>query len=248
MDLLDNDRGGYRFLTGIPPYSSGVIPTDGHEIVHRVLQTPLPYREGFALIARHLAALGRPKQALCAIALRCPEPMSFDGFDDFNADYRAILIDWDLLVDGHNPVARTNVAPGIQPPTETLLYSFAYTIDNGDPGSFLVAGAGDLGDQGMANRTIVRDGETSADALREKAASVMARMDDRVNALGVSWSAVTRVNIFTIHPIHDLFVDTILTPMGSAAVHGAHWHFAQPPISGLAFEMDVRGVRRDGFI
>jgi hypothetical protein len=247
MDLLENARGGYRFLTGIPPYSSGVIPIDGHEIVHLTVQNPIPYRDGFALIERHLGTLGRPKQALCAIALRCPEPMSFDGFAGFNADYRAILEDWGLLVDGHNPVARTNVAPALAPPTETLLYGFAYTIDDGAPGTFVVAGAGDLDDQGLINRGIVRAGETSADALREKAAAVMARMDDRIRGLGVVWSSVTRANIYTIHPIHDLLVDIVLTPMAEAAVHGAQWHYAQPPISGLAFEMDVRGVRQDGF-
>jgi hypothetical protein len=247
MDLLNNDRGAYRFLTGIPPYSSGVIPIDGYEIVHLTLQNPIPYRDGFAMIEQHLGRLGRPKQALCAIALRCPEPMSFDGFAGFNADYRAILQDWDLLVDGHNPVARTNVAPAISPPTETLLYGFAYTIDGGAPGTFVVAGAGDLNDQGLVNRRIVRAGETSADALREKAATVMERMDDRIQGLGVAWSSVTRANIYTIHPIHDLLVDSVLTPMAEAAVHGAHWHYAEPPISGLAFEMDVRGVRQDGF-
>jgi hypothetical protein len=44
MDLLDNARGDYRFLTGIPPYSSGVIPMDGHEVVHFTLQKPLTAR------------------------------------------------------------------------------------------------------------------------------------------------------------------------------------------------------------
>jgi hypothetical protein len=247
MDLLDNTRGDYRFLTGIPPYSSGVIPMDGHEVVHLTLQKPLPWQAGFALIERHLAAAGRPKQALCAIALRCPKPMSFDGFADFNADYRAILEDWDLLVDGHNPVARTNVAPIVASPAETVLYAFAYTAP-GKPGTFVVAGAGDLDDQGLVNRGIVRAGETSAGALREKAQTVMARMDDRVRALGVSWDMATRVNVFTMHPLHDYLGDVILQPMGASAIHGIHWTLAQPPISGLAFEMDLRATRQDGFI
>ena len=82
---------------------------------------------------------------------------------------------------------------------------------------------------------------------RSLTATVMERMDDRIQGLGVAWSSVTRANIYTIHPIHDLLVDSVLTPMAEAAVHGAHWHYAAPPISGLAFEMDVRGVRQDGF-
>ena len=248
MDLLDNGRGGYRFLTGIPPYSSGVIPIDGHEIVHLTLRTPVPYGAGFGLIERHLGALDRPKQALCAIALRCSEPMSFDGFGAFNADYRAILEDWDLLVDGHNPVARTNVAPAVRPPGATLLYSFAYTVEGGAPGSFVVAGAGDLDDQGLTGRGIVHAGETSPHALRAKAAHVMACMGERMRGLGVGWSSVTRANIYTVHPVHDLLADIVLMPMAEAAVHGVHWHFAEPPVRGLAFEMDVRGVSQDGFI
>jgi hypothetical protein len=33
--------------------------------------------------------------------------------------------------------------------------------------------------------------------------------------------------------------------MGPAAIHGVHWHLAHPPIGSLAFEMDLRGVRRE---
>ena len=56
MRLVDNPKGNYRFLTGIAPYSSGVVAMPGYEIVYTVLQQPLPYRQGFDLIDPHLAA------------------------------------------------------------------------------------------------------------------------------------------------------------------------------------------------
>jgi hypothetical protein len=33
--------------------------------------------------------------------------------------------------------------------------------------------------------------------------------------------------------------------MGASAVHGLHWFYSRPPIVGLEFEMDLRGVRRE---
>ena len=45
--LLPNPAGNYHFLTGIEPYSSGVIADPGFEIVHVTLARPCPYREGF---------------------------------------------------------------------------------------------------------------------------------------------------------------------------------------------------------
>src|SRR5688500_69313 len=110
--------GNYRFLPGIDAFSSGAVAQPGHEIVHATLQTPIPYRDGFALIERHLGALGRPRVALCAIELRSPRPFSFGGFDEFNRGYRAILDDWKIPVDGVNPIARTNVAPVVGAPAE----------------------------------------------------------------------------------------------------------------------------------
>ena len=48
--LTDYPDGGYRFLPGIEPYSSGVVAMPGHEIVHATLQSTLPYREGQSLL------------------------------------------------------------------------------------------------------------------------------------------------------------------------------------------------------
>src|SRR5262245_54873376 len=128
MELIDNPRGGYRFITGGSAYSSGVVATPGYSIVHATLRQPLPYRQGFDLIDRHLQAQGRPRAALCAIELRSPQPWSFEGFDAFNQGYRQLLDQWELPVGTHNPVARTNVAPVLLPPAEPSLYACSYTV------------------------------------------------------------------------------------------------------------------------
>jgi len=248
MKLLDNPKGNYRFLTGIASYSSGVVAMPGYELVHATLYHPRPYRQGFELIAEHLDSHDRPRQALCAIELRSPQPFTFEGFAEFNRSYQNILTDWSLLVDGRNPVARTNIAPAVHPPAEPSLYAFAYTIPspNLKRSTFVVAGAGDLVDQGLLSPdAIIRPGETSAEAMQEKAAAVMQTMQARLSGLQVTWADVTAVDIYTVQPIQSFLAATILDPMEQAATYGVHWFFSRPPISGLEFEMDMRGVRRE---
>ena len=126
-DLPANPRGGYRFLPGIEPYSCGVVAARGWEIVHVVLAHPLAWHDGLVSIRRYLEQIGRDRHALCGVELRCPEPFSIDGFIAFNQQYRSLLEDWDMLVDGANPVARTNVAPVEDPPSESVVYGFSYT-------------------------------------------------------------------------------------------------------------------------
>jgi hypothetical protein len=42
MSLIDHPEGDYRFLPGIAPYSCGAVSVPGFEVVHAVLQRPLP--------------------------------------------------------------------------------------------------------------------------------------------------------------------------------------------------------------
>lgn len=247
MQLLDHPIGNYRFFTGIAPYSAGVAAMPGYEIVRVTLHQPLPYRQGFDLIARHLAEWQRPRQALCAIELRLPAPRSFTGFIDFNRDYRAILADWAILVGDHNPVARTNIAPAFAPPGEPSLYAFSYTVPSTTTSpTFIVAGAGDLNDQAnLSTAAVVRPGESSANALLEKAATVMGVMEERLLGLQMAWGAVTATTVYTVYPVRPLLVSGILRKIGPAAAHGIHWFYSHPPIADLAFEMDLRGIRQE---
>jgi hypothetical protein len=238
--------GHYRFLPGIAPFSSGVAAVAGYQVIHATLRTPIPWRDGFALIDRHLKSEGRPRAALCAVELRSPAPFTFDGFDTFNADYQAFLADRKLLVDGANPIARTNVAPVSGAPPEPSLYGFGYIVPGAPPRpTFIVAGAGEMRDRGVGVEGIVRHGETSAEAMGEKAAHVMQTMQARLQGLGVTWADVTTIDIYTAQPIDAFLADTVLAPAGAAAIHGVRWFPSRPPVIGLEYEMDLRGVARE---
>ena len=39
--------------------------------------------------------------------------------------------------------------------------------------------------------------------------------------------------------------DTVLAPAGAAAIHGVRWFPSRPPVIGLEYEMDLRGVARE---
>lgn len=248
--LIECAEGQYRFLPGIEAYSSGVVAMPGHEVVHATLRAPVPYRDGFARIETHLRAQGRPRAALCAIELRIPAPFTFDGFTEFNRRYRAVLESWGILIEGRNPIARTNVAPIVGAPGEPSLYGFAYTMPQAaEPGrTFVIAGSGELRRGPMGPEGIVRPAETSTDALREKTAFVMGVMQERLRGLGADWAEVTAVSVYTPHPIQGFLADAILKVAGPAAVHGVRWFLSRPPIAELDFEMDLRGVRLENWL
>ena len=108
-----------------------------------------------------------------------------------------------------------------------------------------MAGAGELRGTARGPEGIVRRGETSPEAMREKARFVMGIMQDRMWALGGAWNRITMLDVYTAHPIHGLVEDEILRLAGPAAIHGVRWYPSRPPIQGLEFELDMRGVGRE---
>ena len=243
--MRDGPDGSYRFLPGISAFSSGVVATADWEIVHATLAAPVPWRDGFARIQRHLRDLGRPRTALCGIELRSPAPFTFEGFATFNDGYRALLADWKILVAEDNPIPRTNVAPLVAAPREPSLYAFDYTVKGKTAApTFVVAGAGEMRDRSQGAEGIVRQGDTSADGMREKARFVMGIMEQRLAALGGEWRRVTAIDVYTVQPLHELLGE-ILRPAGPTAIHGIRWFPSRPPIQGLEFEVDLRGVGRE---
>jgi hypothetical protein len=247
MPLTDHPAGDYRFLPGIAPYSCGAVAAPGFEVVHAVFRRPPPYRAGFDRVAAHLAAEGRPKAALCGVELRSPAPFSFPGFAAFNAGYAAILEQWGLFVGGINPVARTNVAPAVGPPAEPVLYGFSYTrpCAAAGPPTFVVAGAGELPEGVLDPAAIVAAGDTSPGGIAAKAEFVMGLMEARLRGLGADWPLVTGIGVYTIHPLDAVLPGTVLGRAGPAAAHGVRWHYSRPPITGIEFEMDLRGTRTE---
>ena len=244
MPLILHPNGGYLFLPGISPYSCGVVSAPGFAIVDVTFRRPVAYPRMFDLIERHLENQGRPRAALCGIALRSPRPFTFGGFDEFNAQYSKTLENWGLFVDGINPVARTNVAPEFDPPSQPALFGFSYTrpCHPACPPTFVVSGAGELPEGVLAHEAIIRVGDTSSEAMIEKASFVMDLMEARLHGLGADWSRVTAVNIYTVHALEKILPNVILNRIGSAGSLGVRWYFSRPPVAGIEFEMDVRGT------
>jgi hypothetical protein len=247
MPLVNHPAGNYRFLPGIAPYSCGVVSAPGFEIVHVTYQRPLPCAAGLEGIVPFLKAEGRPPAAVCGIELRSPQPFSFAGFAAFNAAYQAILKSWGVFVDEVNPVARTNVAPGRASPIEPVLYGFSYTrpaVRDAAP-TFVVAGGGELPEGLLSPEAIVAAGDTSAAGIRTKAKFVMGLMENRLHGLGVDWSNTTAIDVYTIHPLHDILAEVILDRLGTAAIQAINWYYSRPPIVDIEFEMDARGVQSE---
>ena len=247
MPLTDHPVGNYRFMPGIAPYSCGVVSVPGYEIVHVTFQKPVPYRLGFEKISQFLESRGRPKTSLCAIELRSPKPFTFAGFAAFNAEYAEILKDWGVFVNGVNPVARTNIAPVVCPPSEPSLYAFSFSAPcpKDQPTTFVVAGAGELPEGVLAREGIVALGDTTDQGLRTKAKFVMDLMEARLHGLGVDWSSVNVADVYTAHSLTPLLPEIVLGRIGASSIHGVLWHYSRPPIEEIEYEMDVRGTRTD---
>jgi hypothetical protein len=239
---VENKRGNYSFLKGIAPYSAGVIAETGFEVVHVRLPRYLPLRAGFDAVEAHLKKAGRPLQAMCGMELRSPKPFSFTGFHQFNRGYIDVLEKWDILFDGMNPVARTNIAPEVSPPGEPSLYGFSYTIPSkATRKTFVIAGAGELPEGSLNPHDVVRRGEYGAAAIQEKAYFVMGLMEARLKGLGVGWNDVTVTQIYTVYDIRPFLAEELFKRLDEGGAHGVTWHYSRPPIEGIDYEMDLRG-------
>jgi hypothetical protein len=234
--------GGYRFINAVFQYSGGVAAEPGHRIVRARPNRLLPLREGWLLAEDTIRSAGRPLGSFCACELRSPAPFTEKGFREFNEIYAAKLKEWGLYDGKVNPVARSNVCPAVNPPSEVSLYAFAYTeADRGESRSFIVAGSGEA-PEGKPNYRdfIVRRGELTPAGLREKARSVLGTMEFRLSALGFTWADTTATQVYTIHDLHPFLADEIVRR--GAANGGLTWHHCRPPVVDIEYEMDCRGV------
>ncbi len=242
METAVFEAGGYRYIRGPFQYSGGVAAQPGFVIERARFARPVGVEEGFRRIEAHLAALGRPTTAFCACELRSPAPFDDRGFTDFNRIYVGTLQRWGIFRNEENPVARTNVCPAHHAPEAPSFEAFSYTVPAEDaPKSFVLSGGGDArpGTGPYAER-IIRYGETSVEAMREKGHFVLDLMQARLEALGFRWADATAVQAYAVEDLQAVMAEEI-APRG-AARSGLVWHFARPPVEGLAFEMDVRGM------
>jgi hypothetical protein len=175
--------GNYRFVTHAFQYSGGVEALEGYAVERVRFVKPLKLADGFAAAQAHMARLGRPPTSFCACELRSPGQFTDQGFIDFNRHYVQQLAAWGIFHDEVNPVARSNVCPEIDPPSEPSFYAFSYTVPG--QGGFVVAGSGEAGGSGGPyGGRIVRLGDQSPDAMREKARFVLGAMEERMGKLG----------------------------------------------------------------
>jgi hypothetical protein len=242
MGTIDFAPGGYRYIPAVFQYSGGVAAMPGHAIRRVRFRTPVPLAEGFGRIERFIRDAGRPLTAFCACELRSSAPFTEDGFRAFNRVYVVTLETWGIYRDHDNPVARSNVCPEIDPPPEPSFHAFSFTVKADDAApSFVVAGSGEAQEgRGSYRERTVRLGETGPDAMREKARFVLSEMERRLALLGVGWPDTTATQTYTVHDLHPFLADEIVAR--GAARAGLTWHFCRPPVSGLEYEMDCRGV------
>ncbi len=251
MSVLLFAPGGYRFIPAVFQYSGGVAAEPGFEIERVTFSEPVALKQGFERAAAILGARGRPLTAFCACELRSPLPFSDEGFRTFNEHYVETLAQWGIY-DGKtrtNPVARSNVCPEIAPPAEPSFHAFSFTVAASAPRgpTFVVSGSGEAREGGASYRErTVRYGETSPDAMREKATFVLGEMERRLGLLGQSWTRTTAAQVYTVHDLHPFLADTIVAR--GAARTGLTWHFCRPPVRGLEYEMDCRGTAAELFV
>lgn len=234
--------GNYRFLPAVFQYSGGVAATPGYAIERVRFARPVPLVEGFRRAAAIIQARNRPLTAFCACELRSPAPFSEAGFKAFNEVYVGTLQEWGVYDGNTNPVARSNVCPELNKPAEPSFYAFSFTVaDAGATPSFVVAGSGEA-QEGKATyaESVVRPGDTSQGGMRAKARAVLAEMEKRLSGLGFSWRDTIAAHAYTVFDVHGFLAEEIVRR--GAAEHGLTWYFCRPPVAGLDYEMDCRGV------
>ncbi|MEM7255609.1 MAG: hypothetical protein AAF493_29775 [Pseudomonadota bacterium] len=238
--------GGYRFIDAVFQYSGGVAAEPGYGIERVRLAEPLPIGPGLEMVESYLNRLGRPTTAFCACELRSPAPFTEAEFIAFNRVYVQTLERWGIFSNDVNPVARTNVCPEHQKPDGSVLYAFSYTVpvDHDARASFIVAGGGEATEiKGTFRDQIVAYNDHSLGGMREKVRYVANEMTERLEALGFRWNDALATQAYSVFNIGPVFEDELVRI--GATPSGLTWHFCRPPVTGLDFEMDVRGPLRE---
>lgn len=237
--------GGYHYFPAVFQYSGGVAAAPGFVLERVRFRRPLPLAEAFAAARARLQAIGRPLTAFAQCELRSPAPFTEEGFKAFNTVYVGTLKEWGIYLNDVNPVARSNVCPEIDKPAVPSMYAFSYTVpDTQAAPSFAIAGSAEC-PEGHANYHdhIVARGDISPAGLRTKARWVLGEMERRMAYLGFDWSGVTASQLYTVHDPHPFLADELVRRGAMPA--GLTWHYVRPPVVGLDYEMDVRGIARE---
>ena len=225
-------------------YSGGVSAKTGFSLERVRFSTPLPIAAGFEFIENYLKDIGRPLTAFAACEMRSPAPFTEVEFIAFNRVYVGTLEHWGIFSNDNNPVARSNVCPELHPPSEPCFEAFTYTVQSDRPNnqpSFVISGSGEAIEGASSYEgNIVRLGDTSTDGMRAKADHVLDEMERRMKILNVSWQYATTTQVYTVYDFHPFLAKNIVKR--GAAPAGLTWYYARPPVIGLDFEIDLRGI------
>lgn len=240
--LLDNQAGGYRVLPEGAVFCGGVVPMEGHEIVHVLLQPWIPLEAAWGFIESYLKSLGRPVQALCGMELRIPRQLTLDDFRAFNRPYAEQLTKWNLLLGPYSAVCRTNVVPARDAPVQPVVHAFSCCVPSGTGGTtFCVSGAADIDARGQ----IIAAGDVSPVGMRQRLQYCVEVITKRLEMLELDWSAATHIDLCVVEDIPGLMASVVLPGLQGAAARGIRVHYARPPIVGTEVELECRGCRRE---
>ncbi len=238
LKVVLHPSGSYRFLPAITAYSAGFAASEGYEITAlRLLDCPT-LSVGLERIDQEIQRRGLPTSALAGLQLRSPGAFSFEAFAKFNDEYRQLLISRGLIIDGVNPISRTNVIPIHQKPAApSIAVAFIVHPSQGQGGNdFVVAGAGEVsGELGPEN--IVARGDLSQKGLSLKVDCVLDIMLERLHALEAANESPTIVNVYTVHEISGL-TERIEIKLPATSRNGYTTWLSKPPVEELEFEMD----------
>jgi hypothetical protein len=239
MTDIVTSAGGYRFLKGgMHPFSGGVACQKGDALTRVRFRTPLPLADGLARAASFIRAQGRPLASLAACELRSPAQMSLTDFAAFNQSYVEQLKANGFPSEAPFPMARSNVAPTLTPPSTNTLFAFTYATpaDAKAHPDFLISGKAEIIDE---PRSVIAAGDPSPAGTEKKAAYVFEQLRIRVEEIGCQWSDITGVQIYTPRSLDPVL--PLLKRFGLANV-GVTLHPAYPPVAPYEFEVDVRSV------
>jgi hypothetical protein len=237
--------GNYRFIPSVFQYSAGTAADPGYEIERIRFDRLMPLAEGFAEAAKFIQEAGRPLSAFCACELRSPAAFTEEGFRNFNLHYVKTLSEWGIFDGTTNPVARSNVGPEIDPPSEPSFHAFSFTRPTRlNTPTFVIAGGAEAreGIGSYVERT-VRYRDVSPEGIKEKVRFTTSQMESRLAAFGFSWKETTAVQAYSIRDFHHALAAELVRR--GALRSGLTWHFARPPVVDLEYEMDCRRVVRE---
>ena len=240
-EIISLPSAGYIFLKGgMHPFSGGIACLAGHALTRVRFRAPVSLADGLSKAAAFIKAQDRPLAALAACELRSPAQMSLSDFAAFNRHYVELLKANGFPCEPPFPMARSNVAPILQPPATNTLFAFTYAsaASASAPArpDFLISGKAEIVDE---PRSVIAEGDASPAGTEKKASYVFEELRGRVKDLGCGWADITGLQIYTTRAIEPVL--PVLKRFGLADV-GLTLHPAYPPVAPYEFEADVRSV------